>query len=85
MHDLQIAATRSFHSFHEHGWQTRSRHPTSQGVVRYQRCRCGSWRVLLGPRPAPAVQTGGRTTKRDPLSPKQSPGSIASCQRHDAR
>ena len=59
MHDLQVPATRPFH---EHAWQTRSRHPTSEGVVRYQRCHCGSWRALLGSRPALAVETGGRTT-----------------------
>ena len=31
-----------------HVWQTESRHATSNGVVSYQRCRCGRWRVLLG-------------------------------------
>jgi hypothetical protein len=60
MHDLQLVP--AIPSFHEHAWQTRSRHPTSEGVVRYQRCLCGSWRALLGSRPALAVQTGDRTT-----------------------
>ena len=32
-----------------HTWCTRSSHPTSAGIVRYQRCHCGVWRVLLGP------------------------------------
>jgi hypothetical protein len=32
-----------------HIWQTESRHTTSDGAVSYQRCRCGRWRVLLGP------------------------------------
>ncbi len=59
MPEFQVPATCSFH---EHAWQTRSRHPTSEGVVRYQRCRCGSWRALLGSRPALAVKTGARTT-----------------------
>ena len=34
---------------HRHTWQTTSRHPTSNGTVSYQRCRCGLWSVLLGP------------------------------------
>ncbi|MDN5855586.1 MAG: hypothetical protein L0K86_22635 [Actinomycetia bacterium] len=32
-----------------HGWQTRSRHPTGDGVVAYQRCHCGLWRLLVEP------------------------------------
>jgi len=31
-----------------HIWLTRSRHSTSDGVVSYQRCRCGLWRVVRG-------------------------------------
>ena len=34
----------------EHTWQTRSRHSTSEGVVCYQHCHCGRWRVVLTPR-----------------------------------
>ncbi len=34
---------------HAHTWRTRSYHPTSEGTVSYQHCRCGQWRVLLGP------------------------------------
>lgn len=30
-----------------HVWQTRSRQLTSDGVVSYQRCHCGLWRLLL--------------------------------------
>ena len=60
MRELEVAATRSFH---EHAWQSRSCHLTSEGVVRYQRCHCGSWRALVGSRPALAVQTGGRTNQ----------------------
>lgn len=73
MHELEVPATRSFH---EHAWQTRSRHPTSDGVVRYQRCHCGSWRALLGSRPALAVQAGGRTTHDggQGLPPRSRPG-----------
>jgi hypothetical protein len=32
-----------------HSWQTRSRHPTSHGLVSYQRCHCGLWRLVLEP------------------------------------
>lgn len=32
-----------------HTWQTYSHHATSEGVVCYQRCACGSWRVVLHP------------------------------------
>ena len=73
MPELQAHGTRSFH---EHAWQTRSRHPTSEGVVRYQRCHCGSWRALLGSRPALAVQTDGRTTYDGPqgLTHRSRPG-----------
>lgn len=31
-----------------HVWHTVSRHPTSDGVVAYQRCHCGLWRVVVG-------------------------------------
>lgn len=30
-----------------HVWQTRSRHLTGAGVVSYQRCHCGLWRLVL--------------------------------------
>lgn len=30
-----------------HTWQTQSCHRTSDGLVSYQRCHCGLWRVLL--------------------------------------
>ncbi|WP_203898494.1 hypothetical protein [Virgisporangium aliadipatigenens] len=33
-------------SSHRHDWQTRSRHRTSDGTVRYDRCRCGVWLVV---------------------------------------
>jgi hypothetical protein len=32
----------------EHVWRTWSRHPTSDGELRYQHCHCGQWRLLLG-------------------------------------
>ncbi|MEU4321460.1 hypothetical protein AB0H20_29230 [Nocardia fluminea] len=30
-----------------HTWQIESRHRTSEGVVAYQRCRCGARRVVV--------------------------------------
>jgi hypothetical protein len=32
---------------HDHDWRTQSDHPTSEGMVSYQSCRCGSRRILL--------------------------------------
>ncbi len=29
-----------------HIWRTRSTHPTSEGLVTYQACACGRWRIL---------------------------------------
>lgn len=34
---------------HEHRWTTDSAHPTSEGVVTYQRCPCGEHRVTPSP------------------------------------
>jgi hypothetical protein len=34
---------------HAHAWRHRSRHVTSDGVLSYQHCDCGRWRLLLGP------------------------------------
>ena len=31
----------------DHEWEPVSRHRTSDGVVTYQQCRCGSWRIRL--------------------------------------
>ena len=35
-----------------HFWHTRSSHETSQGLVTYQSCLCGRWRILAAPRVA---------------------------------
>ena len=35
-----------------HFWRTASRHSTSEGVVSYQRCACGRWRVTVSGAPA---------------------------------
>lgn len=56
-------------SAHEHGWLTESRHPTSEGTLRYVRCgACGIRRVDV--QPAGAVTASALT--RDigqPISP----------------
>ncbi|MFC0505417.1 hypothetical protein [Micromonospora costi] len=31
-----------------HVWRTRSRHRTSEGIVYYQCCHCGLWRIHAG-------------------------------------
>jgi hypothetical protein len=33
--------------YHAHTWLTRSSHHTLDGLVRYQHCECGQWRVIL--------------------------------------
>jgi len=39
---------------HRHHWEVRSTHPTSEGRVRYQRCVCGEWQVVVVPAGDPA-------------------------------
>lgn len=34
------------HTAHLHSWRTHSTHLTSDGLVRYQSCSCGRWRIL---------------------------------------
>jgi hypothetical protein len=34
---------------HRHHWEVRSTHPTSEGRVRYLRCICGEWQVVVVP------------------------------------
>ncbi|MGH3357847.1 MAG: hypothetical protein ACRDO7_03525 [Nocardioidaceae bacterium] len=34
-----------------HFWRTASRHSTSDGMVSYQRCACGTWRITLSGTP----------------------------------
>jgi hypothetical protein len=31
----------------DHQWHTASSHRTSDGLVTYQRCRCGRWRIRI--------------------------------------
>ena len=43
-----LAAPHDRETAHEHAWVTRSRHATSEGVLRYVRCvSCGAHRVDL--------------------------------------
>ncbi|RKR88660.1 hypothetical protein BDK92_2989 [Micromonospora pisi] len=48
-----------------HVWHTRSRHRTSDGVVTYQSCHCGLWRLLSAAELATvgAARTGGRPVR----------------------
>lgn len=34
-----------------HFWRARSSHVTSEGLVTYQSCTCGRWRILTGGHP----------------------------------
>ena len=43
-----------------HVWSTRSRHPSTDGVVEYQHCVCGLWRVQLSDGRPLAERIGSR-------------------------
>jgi hypothetical protein len=43
-HDGAMTAT------HGHFWRTHSTHATSEGLVSYQSCPCGRWRILTAAR-----------------------------------
>lgn len=55
-----------------HEWQLASRHAVSDGILRYERCACGAWRVSrgeVGPAREPGVvdavlEPVGRQTDR---------------------
>ena len=49
-----------------HVWQTQSSHQTSEGVLRYQRCACGVWRLLVGSGRVLADRVGVRVTQPAP-------------------
>jgi hypothetical protein len=34
---------------HRHQWTVKSSHPVSEGLVVYQRCACGRWRITSTP------------------------------------
>jgi hypothetical protein len=41
----------------DHFWTTRSSHPTSEGLVSYQSCPCGRWRILTAARVAEVARS----------------------------
>ncbi|HET9422709.1 MAG TPA: hypothetical protein VFO49_16325 [Nocardioides sp.] len=41
----------------DHSWTTRSSHPTSDGLVTYQSCPCGRWRILTAARAAEVARS----------------------------
>ncbi|GII66048.1 hypothetical protein Skr01_61330 [Sphaerisporangium krabiense] len=58
---MALQHTRNMTDHDGHTWRTRSHHFTSEGLVRYQSCHCGAWRVLTGP-------AGGATVLARPAS-----------------
>ena len=40
-----------------HFWRTRSSHATSEGLVSYQACPCGRWRILSAARTAEVARS----------------------------
>lgn len=44
-----------------HQWSTVSRHLTSEGLVSYQRCPCGRWRMLQDAVPVGSPVRSSRT------------------------
>lgn len=34
---------------HRHSWRVASSHPVSEGLLSYQNCSCGQWRVTSTP------------------------------------
>lgn len=49
-----------------HRWVVRSRHPTSEGVVRYEACHCGVARIrteIVGAGDDQAMRRTSRTTR----------------------
>ncbi|WBQ05272.1 hypothetical protein [Kribbella sp. CA-293567] len=34
---------------HRHSWRVASAHPVSEGLLTYQQCGCGQWRVTSTP------------------------------------
>lgn len=52
----------------DHEWEPVSRHRTSDGVVSYLRCRCGSWRIRLAPAGGPPWPDGDPGDARGTLA-----------------
>ncbi|GAB3139568.1 hypothetical protein GCM10027290_08970 [Micromonospora sonneratiae] len=56
----------------DHTWTVRSRHRTSDGLMSYQSCHCGLWRVVSG---AGAVIANRVSTTRDEPDHEEQRGS----------
>jgi hypothetical protein len=41
---------------HHHDWQTQSSHHTLDGLVRYQHCECGRWRINVDTEAASEIE-----------------------------
>jgi len=53
-----MTATHHEDSHHAgHFWHTRSSHATSEGLVSYQACPCGRWRILTAARIAEVARS----------------------------
>jgi hypothetical protein len=48
---------------HRHRWHVESSHPVSEGLLSYQRCSCGQWRVTSTPLHPVAHPDLARTAK----------------------
>ncbi|MPZ62122.1 MAG: hypothetical protein GEU93_12670 [Propionibacteriales bacterium] len=53
------------HQNHRHSWQTRSTHRTLEGLLHYQHCACGRWRVAVAN--GAAVEVGATRPDRRSL------------------
>jgi hypothetical protein len=49
--------TATHHHDQAHSWRTRSTHTTSEGLVTYQSCTCGQWRILTAERAAEVARS----------------------------
>lgn len=49
--------TATHHQDKSHLWRTRSTHATSEGLVTYQSCACGRWRIVTAGRDAEIART----------------------------
>ncbi|MER6825400.1 hypothetical protein ABT352_05375 [Streptosporangium sp. NPDC000563] len=56
-----------------HDWHTRSHHRTSEGLVRYQSCHCGTWRVLCEAPAPPAAAVVAWSAWRSAVRPGAPP------------
>ncbi len=50
---------------HQHDWSTESAHATSEGWIRYEKCRCGTYRVTSEGCVLGAVASATRVARTD--------------------